>query len=89
MDKKPRNRGPRLRGVKLYTRGGEVDRASFQMVNNDISVMFFHFKNGAESTYQMEGMHGNVLSIQKDARGNFRLWVAKCIKEVLTEKVDA
>ena len=84
---KPKPKDRKYRAGNLETRGGEVDRASFQMVNHVISVLFFHFKNGSVHTFQMETMHGKVLAHNEDTRGSFKLWVARSIKELMSEKV--
>ena len=57
------------------------------MVNHGISVLFLRFQHGNVHTFQMETMHGGVLSTKHDAKGRFDLWIASSIKDLLSEKV--
>lgn len=69
--------------LNLRTTETEVDRASFQMVNHDIILMFFHYSDPGKGTveYRCENFRGKTLKNQLNSKMSFDEWVLRTIKE--------
>ncbi len=64
----------------------EVTRASFQMRDHDISILFLHIMDGGNVEYRAENFRGNTVKSTLNPRGTFHNWVLGIIKEVLAEQ---
>jgi hypothetical protein len=71
----------------LKTHEHEVDRASYQMVNHGISLIFFHTNNQGTIEYRMESLRGGTLATKTNPRGTFQNFVLACIKVELADRM--
>ena len=78
------------KSMKLIRTEHEVSRASFQMRDHDISILFLHMNDGGRIEYRAENFRGSVVLAELNPKKTFHAWVLSVIKTVLAEhKVKA
>ena len=63
----------------------EIDRASFQAANENLSVLFLHLKDGRQNTYTAESPGGKMLATNKAPKIPFMQWVARTVGELTAD----
>jgi len=66
--------------MKLIKTEHEVTRASFQMRDYDISILFLHTLDGGVTEYRAENFRGNVVKTLLNPKVKFHNWVLGIIK---------
>ena len=69
--------------MKLIKTEHEITRASFQMREHDISILFLHIMDGGVIEYRAEDFRGRVIKTQMNPKATFHNWVVGTIREVL------
>ena len=78
------------KSMKLIRTEHEVTRASFQMRDFDISILFLHMMDGGNTEYRAENFRGSVVLRTLNPKVKFNKWVLGVIKDVLADtKVKA
>ena len=78
------------KAMKMIRTEHEVTRASFQMRDHDISILFLHMQDGGNTEYRAENFRGSVVMTTLNPKGTFNNWVLGIIKaELANHKVEA
>ncbi len=78
------------KSMKLIRTEHEVTRASFQMRDYDISILFLHMMDGGNTEFRAENFRGSVVLRTLNPKVDFHKWVLGVIKDVLADtKVKA
>ena len=72
--------------MKLIKTEHEITRASFQMRDYDISILFLHIMDGGNVEYRAEDFRGRVIKTQISPKATFHNWVIGTIREVLAQQ---
>ena len=78
------------RTVRMIKTEHEVTRASFQMRDYDISILFLHMMDGGNVEYRAENFRGSVVMTTLNPKATFNNWVLGIIKrELASYQVEA
>jgi len=78
------------RTVRMIKTEHEVTRASFQMRDYDISILFLHMQDGGNVEYRAENFRGSVVMTTLNPKATFNNWVLGIIKrELASYQVEA
>ena len=69
--------------MKLIRTEHEITRASFQMGEHEISILFLHTVDGGVTEYRAENFRGAVVKATVNPKGTFHNWVLGIIKAEL------
>ena len=71
------------KAMKMIRTEHEVTRASFQMRDHDISILFLHMQDGGNTEYRAENFRGSVVMTTLNPKATFHKWVLGIIKNEL------
>ena len=75
--------GHQRRDLRMIKTEHEVTRASFQMRDHDISILFLHIMDGGNTEYRAENFRGTVVMTTLNPKATFHNWVLGIIKKEL------
>ena len=73
------------KSMKLIRTEHEITRASFQMRDYDISILFLHMMDGGNTEYRAENFRGSVVMTSLNSKVPFTKWVLGVIKDVMAD----
>ena len=73
------------KAMKMIRTEHEVTRASFQMRDHDISILFLHMQDGGNTEYRAENFRGSVVMTTLNPKSTFNNWVLGIIKKELAD----
>ncbi len=74
------------KSMKLIRTEHEITRASFQMRDFDISILFLHMQDGGNTEFRAENFRGSVELSELHPKRSFNNWILKVIKTVLANR---